>query len=51
MCVFFFSFSVEQFGKLDESERRTEEYDTLVRHNFSCVYYSQLINLSCYWTV
>lgn len=28
----FFS-SATQFGKLDESERRTEEYDTLVRHN------------------
>lgn len=28
----FFS-HVEQFGELDESERRTEEYDTLVRHN------------------
>lgn len=27
-----FCFSVQQFGKLDESERRTEEYDTLVRH-------------------
>lgn len=28
---FFFSFTWKQYGKLDESERRTEEYDTLVR--------------------
>lgn len=25
-------FVLLQFGKLDESERRTEEYDTLVGH-------------------